>query len=82
MSALAPLHDHVISVMHALQHGRVAVHRTQDVDRAGWPNLVPAACGRRSEEQAQGLARRPIPDIAQVYDLPGVCSSASTGVRK
>src|SRR4030095_4789200 len=51
-----------------LQRPGVADDVPDDVDGAGRPDLVAAAHGGGAEEDAEGLARRPVGDVPQVHD--------------
>src|SRR5262245_2226547 len=53
----------------ALERSRVADDAADDVDRAGRPDLVAAAHGGGTEEDAEGLAGRPVAEVAHLHDL-------------
>src|SRR5262245_42749927 len=53
----------------ALQRSGVADHAAHDVDRAGRADLVPTTHGGGAEEDAEGLAGRPVAEVAQLHDL-------------
>src|SRR4030095_9360124 len=52
-----------------LQRPGVADDVPDDVDGAGGPDLVAAAHGGGSEEDAEGLAGRPVAEVPQLHDL-------------
>src|SRR5262245_9066463 len=53
----------------ALQRSGIADHAAHDVDRAGRADLVPTTHEGGAEEDAEGLAGRPVAEVAQLHDL-------------
>src|SRR5262245_11477915 len=73
MGSSSPLSDalerHSRAGSHRLEHRRRADHAPHDVDGAGGSDLVGPARGGRAEEDAEGLARRPVAEVAQLDHL-------------
>jgi len=45
---------------------------SEDVHRAGGPDLAASAGWRGAEEDAERVSRRPVAEVAWIDDLPGV----------
>src|SRR5262245_36036702 len=54
---------------HLLEHGGVAQDTAEHVDRTRGTDLLPAARGRPSEEDAERRSRRPVAERAQLHRL-------------
>ena len=65
-------HRHRGAGLNGLEHSRVSIDSTDDVDQTGRSDFVSSASRSRTEKQAQDLSRRPKTYVPHADRLPGV----------
>ena len=69
MEILNLFDKYLLAVSHPAKQFEVTRDLAEDIDLAGRPDLLAAACGRRSEKNAEGLPWRLIRNVARIYNF-------------